>query len=186
MHPSVVLPVRKHLQNREYTCGPAALRIILETLDVHTLLPSETTIAKWCFANDKNGTDPDNMVTVLKRLEVQHTVSISASLGDIERSIRRFELCLVDYQAHDDGSKDGHYSVIFGFDETHFYIADPYKKKVAHKKEWGFRRIRKDLFEGRWHARHSDGARVIRWMIAVPLANTMLKNQEVTQLGENF
>lgn len=169
IYPSVILPVHRHLQYDEYTCGPASLRIILETLNGRETLPSEAEIAQWCLANDINGTDPDMMVRVLERLGVRHSVPDHATLSMIEQSLRRFELCLVDYQAHDDGSRDGHYSVIFGFDETHFFIADPYKKKGMRNKEWGFRRIRKDLFEKRWHARHSDGVRVTHWMVAVPL-----------------
>jgi len=168
-YPSVILPIRRHLQNEEYTCGPASLRIVLETLDGQCAIPSETELAKLCFSNEKNGTDPDAMVRVLAELGVVFDVPNQATLQTVERCIRDFNLCLVDYQAHDDGSRDGHYSVIFGFDATYFHIADPYKKKGMRNKEWGFRRIRKDLFEKRWHARHSDGVRVEHWMVSIPL-----------------
>ncbi|MDD5083671.1 MAG: C39 family peptidase [Candidatus Moranbacteria bacterium] len=168
IYPSVILPVHRHLQYEEYTCGPASLRIIVETLNGRDKLPSELEIAKLCGTNPKTGTDPDRMVSALESLGVEHVVQEQATLQTIEECIRRFQLCLVDFQAHDDGSKDGHYSVVFGFDETHFFIADPYKKKGMRNKEWGFRRIRKDLFEQRWHARHIDGVRVVHWMVAVP------------------
>ncbi len=137
IYPSVVLPVHRHLQNEEYTCGPASIRIVLETLGGKDRLPSETEIAEICLTNKKTGTDPDRMVFALTRLGVRHFVPESATLGTIEKYLRRFHLCLVDYQSHDDGSGDGHYSVIFGFDETHFLIADPYKKKGVRGKEWG-------------------------------------------------
>lgn len=173
IYPSVVLPVHRHLQNEEYTCGPASIRIVLETLGGRDRLPSETEIAEICLTNKKTGTDPDRMVSALEQLGVRHFVPESATLGTIEKYLRRFHLCLVDYQSHDDGSGDGHYSVIFGFDETHFLIADPYKKKGVRGKEWGFRKIRKDLFEKRWHARHSDGVRALHWMVVVPLADAV-------------
>lgn len=169
MYPSVVLPIRKHLQFEEHTCGPASIRIIVETLNGHDTLPSEKEITELCRTNSKTGTDPDMMVEVLSDLNIRHFLLEHATLDTIESCIRRFELCLVDYQAYDDGTGDGHYSVIFGFDETHFLVADPAKKKSAHTKEWGFRRIRKDLFEKRWHARHIDGVRALHWMVAIPL-----------------
>lgn len=168
IYPSVILPVHRHLQDEEYTCGPASIRIIVETLNGRQKLPSETEIEKLCLTNSTTGTDPDMMVNALTQLGVRHTVPENATLQTIEQCIRQFKLCLVDYQSHDDGSSDGHYSVIFGFDETHFCIADPYKKKGMRNKEWGFRRIRKDLFEKRWHARHTTGVRALHWMVAVP------------------
>jgi len=168
VYPSVILPIHRHLQHAEYTCGPASIRIIVETLNGRETLPSEAEIAELCLTNEKTGTDPDMMIQTLKHLDVPYCVPKLPTLDTIEECIRQFKLCLVDYQSHDDGSADGHYSVIFGFDTTHFFIADPYKKKGMRNKEWGFRSIRKDLFEKRWHARHIDGVRAVHWMIAVP------------------
>jgi predicted double-glycine peptidase len=168
IYSSVILPIHRHLQDAEYTCGPASIRIILETLNGRDKLPSETEVEKLCLTNSKTGTDPDRMVAALEQLDVEHFVPENATLHTIEQSIRHFQLCLVDYQAYDDGSKDGHYSVIFGFDETYFFVADPAKEKSVPKEKWGFRRIRKDLFERRWHARHIDGVRATHWMVSVP------------------
>jgi hypothetical protein len=169
-YPLVVLPIKRHLQREEYTCGPASLRILLETLQPKEILLTEAQLGVLCGTNSKTGTDPERMIQVLAELGVEHTVHESATQTTLERCLRQFALCLVDYQAHDDGSGDGHYSVIFGFDETHFFIADPYKKKGTRNKEWGFRKMRKDLFVKRWYARYDHNARVTHWLVSVPIA----------------
>lgn len=173
IYPIVILPIFRHLQEREYTCGPASLRIILETLRMHDRYPTEEELAELCGTNEKNGTDPDMMVHVLKHLGIRHDVFEDTTVANIEKHIRSFELCLVDFQAWDDGSRDGHYSVIFGFDETHLFVADPYRKRGIKHRAWGFRRIRKDLFDIRWHGRHSDARRVNRWLVSVPFVQSV-------------
>lgn len=83
--------------------------------------------------------------------------------------------------------QSGHYSVIFGFNKTHFFLSDPSKKKNPRITERGFRTVKKTLFLKRWKYKvdtkrkilflkrqkykvHEGGNTIYRWLITVPLA----------------
>jgi hypothetical protein len=112
---------------------------------------------------------------VLKRLRIQHVVHPHATIALIEDCIHKLNLCVVDYQAWGKSGREfktleaGHYSVIFGFNRTHFFVADPAKRHTRKRATWGFRLIQKDLFRKRWADREATGEKTWHWMIAVPL-----------------
>ena len=172
LYPTVILPVRRNLQDTHYDCGPASLAIILETLGRHY---TEETLMKWGHTTPQDGTTPEMLDHILNKIEVRHEIFPHASIGLVEQEIRNFNLCLIDYQAWADGGSEieevesGHYSVIFGFNETHFYLADPAKRHTKVDKEWGFRTIGKDLFAKRWYEQEENGEKTYHWMMSVPL-----------------
>lgn len=171
-YPKIVLPVRRNLQDTSYDCGPASLKIILETLGVHV---DEERLMKMGKTTPEEGTPPDKLIAILKEFGVKHEVIDHANLELIEQKIREINLLLVDYQSWGDGGSDykglntGHYSVVFGFNKTHLWIADPAKHKTQDYKKWGARKMRKDMFLERWQDREEGGTKTYRWMIAVPL-----------------
>ncbi len=173
----VVLPVRRNLQDVPYDCGPASLKIILETLGIHL---SEKELMRMCGTNFEDGTSPSEMVTALKNLHIQHEVIHPGSLNILESKVRELNLCLVDYQAWGDGGGQymglgtGHYSVVFGFNQTHIWLADPAKHHTEKQQKWGARCVRKDIFLKHWSDKEGNGRIVKRWMVAVPLVQPIL------------
>jgi ABC-type bacteriocin/lantibiotic exporter with double-glycine peptidase domain len=167
-YPTIILPVKRKIQERLYDCGPSSLIIILETLG-RTV--SEKTLMRLARTNPETGTDTKDLSRTLQKLNVYHQVHYLADRDLIESSIRNLNLCIVNYQAWGKGGRDaktlsaGHYSVIFGFNVTHFYLADPSKVQTKKRSTWGFRQIRKDLFEERWQGKDTK-----RWLLTVPLA----------------
>lgn len=168
----VILPIRKNLQDNSYDCGPASLKIIMETLGIPI---DEERLMKICQTSAEKGTQPNQLIAALKKFKIKHEVIEHASLELLERKIRGLNLCLVDFQAWGDGGADykglntGHYSVVFGFNRTHIWLADPAKHKTKDYKKWGARKMRKDMFLERWLDKEDNGARTYRWMITVPL-----------------
>lgn len=178
-YPKIILPVRRNLQDTTYDCGPACLKIILETLGIHL---SEQRLMKLCRTTPNEGTNPQNMINLLKKLKIAFEVIDHADIDLIEEKIRNLNLCIVDYQAWGDGGSEyrgldtGHYSVVFGYNKTHFWIADPAKHRTEDHKKWGTRKMRKDFFSEHWADKEEQGTQTYRWMIAVSLAQTGLRH----------
>jgi len=170
---TIILPVRRNIQDTAYDCGPASLKIILETIDREF---SEENLIKICKTTPKFGTNPQALEFALKKLEVKHETIQRASIKIVENKIRKLNLCVINYQAWGKCGQDyknletGHYSVIFGFNHEHLYIADPHKNHTEKHNEWGFRTIDKKLLCERWKDKFlSNGETTYHWMIAVPI-----------------
>lgn len=168
-----MLPVRKHLQQRPWSCGPASLRIVLHSLGLHL---GEEELIHMSDASRERGTQPAGLMRALDHLRIQYQEVEPGSLAAIERHLHAFEYVVVDYQAWGRRGHDyralltGHYSVVFGFNASHLFLADPAKKPRTGIDPWGTRSVRKDLFERRWRDRGPGGLRTHRWMLCVPLA----------------
>lgn len=171
---TTILPVRLKIQEKPYSCGAASIKIILEMLGKEV---SEGWLMRRCKTDPEEGTSAQLLKRALRKLKVKFEEFVPANLQDIEENIRSFKLCLVAYQAWARGGSElsavegGHYSIIFGFNETHFFIADPNKHKSRVHRAWGVRTMEKGLFRTRWRDKDSDKDGVLRrWLIAVPLA----------------
>ena len=177
----IILPIRKNLQDTVYDCGPASLKIIMETLGIFI---DEEKLMRICKTTPEWGTEPENIIEALKKFGIKHEVLDHASIDLVEKKIRRLNLCLVDFQAWAGGGADykgltsGHYSVIFGFNKTHVWIADPAKHRTEDYKKWGARKMRKDIFLDHWLDKKLDGTKTYRWMIAVPLCQHHLEKKK--------
>lgn len=177
-HHTVMLPVRKYLQAHPWSCGPASLKIVLDVLGLDLV---EEALIQMTGANPLRGTQPHALAAALTRLKVRHEVVETGDLDLLEARIRDFQYCIVDYQAWGTRGRDyhqlraGHYSVVFGFNLTHVFIADPAKKPRRSGDPWGARGIRKDLFRRRWRDRGPGELRTHRWMLCVPLVQPHLR-----------
>ena len=171
---TTILPVRLKIQEKPYSCGAASLKIVLEMLGKEI---SEAWLMRVCKTDPEECTTAQRLKRALKKLKVKFEEIVPATIQDIEENVRSFRLCLVAYQAWARGGSEleamegGHYSIIFGFNETHFFIADPNKRRGRVHRVWGVRTMGKGLFRTRWRDKDSDKDGVLRrWLIAVPLA----------------
>lgn len=175
-YPKVILPLRRNLQDTSYDCGPASLKIIFETLGIHI---GEEKLMKMGKTTPEKGTSPEELINILNELAIKHVVVEHATIELIEQKIRQLNLCLVDYQAWGEsgeefkGLETGHYSVIFGFDKTHLWLADPAKHHTKKQKKWGARKVRKDLFATRWDDKEESGIVTHHWMVCIPMVQTL-------------
>ncbi len=176
-HHTVILPIHRHIQSTPYSCGPASLKVVLDTLG---LTVDEHTLMAICGTTAIKGTQPAGLSRALDHLNVHHEIHERGEVSLIETKIRNLHYCIVDYQAWGRRGSDfrnlksGHYSVIFGFDRTHFFFADPAKKPTGNRKTWGVRTIRQDLFDSRWKDREPCGKFTHRWMMSIPLSQLHL------------
>lgn len=172
VHHTVLLPVRKHVQQHPWSCGPACLRIVLESLGrpMH-----ERELVRMTGACAERGAQPAGLERALERLGVRHEIVEPGSLTLVEQRLHALQFVIVDYQAWGRSGRDyhdllsGHYSVAFGYNATHLFLADPARKARLPGESWGVRSLRKDLFERRWRDRGPGGLHTHRWMLCVPL-----------------
>ncbi len=169
---TIILPVRRNIQDTNYDCGPASLKIVLETLGRSI---NEESLMKICKTKPQIGTNPSMLSEVLKKLEIEHKIYLHATIELIEEKIRELNFCVINYQAWGENGEQyknletGHYSVVFGFNKNHLFVADPSKKHTNKQSEWGFRTIHKKLLNERWEDKIPEGPYTFHWMMKIPL-----------------
>lgn len=153
MDKKLILPVSHHRQINSWSCGPSALKIVLdyykEKRDVKNLI-------KELNCSEKDGTLHRDFIKFLKKNKYSFIEKKNASLVDIEEFLQQAIPVIVDYQAH----HGGHFSVIIGRTENKFLLSDPSCDK---KYKW----INKKDFEKRWFEEDEPGTIIKRWLLAV-------------------
>ncbi|MBI4140872.1 C39 family peptidase [Candidatus Woesearchaeota archaeon] len=145
---SFQLPVGNYRQPETGLCGPAALKTIL---DSHGSAVSIDDIAQLSETNHL-GTSPKKLCAAASTLGYKVFQRMNATLDDVETYLRAGLLVLVAYQEYE-GRKppknplldEGHYVVIYGFNDKELLISDPAKETG------GYRRMPKELFFKQWH-----------------------------------
>jgi hypothetical protein len=148
----VILPVGHHRQVTPWSCGPSALKIVLDFYE-NKINPGKLISETECTTE---GTLHKGLRKILDKLGYKYIEKEKATIDDIEEFIIKGIPVIVDYQAY----HGGHFSTIIGFDENRFYISDPASDK---KYKW----IKKQDFEKRWHEEDEPGKIVNRWLLAV-------------------
>ncbi len=138
-------------QNKDYTCGPACLRMILSYYGKDY---SEKELERLLTTTQEKGTKEENLIKISKKLGFKTTSKINGTLQEIEKNLIKNIPVLIVFRSWN----EGHFSVISGFTKTHFILHDPAKKGVL-------RTIRKDLFLKRWKAKYNKKA--TRWYLAL-------------------
>jgi ABC-type bacteriocin/lantibiotic exporter with double-glycine peptidase domain len=148
----VILPVGHHRQVTPWSCGPSALKIILDYYG-NKINPKKIISSTQCTFE---GTLHKGLRNMLFGLGYKFIEKENASLDDIEELILKGMPVMVDYQAY----HGGHYSTIIGYDQNRFFISDPASDK---KYKW----INKQDFLKRWHEEDEPGKIVKKWLLAV-------------------
>ncbi len=163
------VPVKPTRQQNGYECGLSSVMTILGTLGVKVRKDS---LKKKLGTTSKHGTHPDKIKTLFQDLELEFREKHRASLNDLENKVKKRKLCLVVYQAwgsqkYYDKLESGHYSVVFGVEKDYLWLADPYVKMQKTRYGKGIRKIKKEIFEGRWKDMDYKGKIYDHWMLAI-------------------
>ena len=163
------VPVRPVRQENGYECGLASVMTILRTLGS---APRKDTLKKRLGTTRRHGTHPERIKALFKEMDLRYREKHGATLADLENRVRKQKLCLVVYQAwgsqkYYDKLESGHYSVVFGAEENYLWLADPYVRQKKSKYGKGIRKIRKEIFDGRWRDADHKGVLYDHWMLSV-------------------
>lgn len=147
-----IIPVSHYRQLTPWSCGPASLQMVLGYHgDART--HSELIEGTNCTAD---GTLTKGFRTFLNRLGYKYLEKQKARIRQLEGFVDKNIPVIVAYQAY----RDGHFSVVVGYDNKRILIADPFSSRK-------FRWIPKQDFKRRWYGEDEPGKTVRRWMLAV-------------------
>ncbi|MEK6871323.1 MAG: cysteine peptidase family C39 domain-containing protein [Nanoarchaeota archaeon] len=148
----IILPVGHHRQITSWSCGPSALKIVLDFYQVNKNI--KYLIKKTACTIE--GTLHKGFKKALKGLDMKFFEKEDATITDIKRFIQSGIPVIVDYQAY----HGGHFSVIIGYDKNKFLLSDPaYDKKC----KW----INEKNFVENWWEEDEPGKIVKKWMLVI-------------------
>lgn len=116
-----LLEVPYFSQERDYTCGPASLRMVLA---FYGRAVAEEMLAPLLGTNDVMGTERDRMSEIIKHHQLVPYERTDATLEDLRHMINNRMPVIVRHL--DDEEDSDHYSVVVGVDETHVTLNDPW------------------------------------------------------------
>ena len=148
-----VLQIGTIRQPNNYVCGPATLKLVFDFFGKKISLDEIIFVAKSTF---EGGTSPKNLIKTARKFGFKTLQKSNATITDIEKQIEKQFPVIIVYQAWG----DGHYSVIYGFNKTYFFISDPAFEK-------GYRKIKKEVLVNSWHDFDMHGKPFNQWMMVI-------------------
>jgi len=135
-----VLPVSAFRQHYPWTCGPAALKIVMDYLRYPV---SESYLARISKASKKTGTDPINMIKAARRLGFSASDKRRLTPGQVKKLISEGTPIIANYQ-YEPELGEGHYAVIIGYSRDSYILSDPASNK-------GFEIVKIKDFQKNWY-----------------------------------
>ena len=146
---AIALPIMAYRQGAPYSCGPAALKIVLEFWGTSL---SEKELMRRAKTTSKNGTDPKNLVLAAKALGYKVIWKQNWTADKVKKIILGGQLVICNFQFAPKYG-EGHYAVIIGFTKSgEFILADPAFDE-------GFRKIKINKFMKQWYELEDDTRR---------------------------
>jgi ABC-type bacteriocin/lantibiotic exporter with double-glycine peptidase domain len=112
------LTIPYHKQNKDHTCGPASLRMVLEFLGI---IKTENELEKLAETVEE-GTTPEKLSNAAKSLGLHCYIKSPSSEQEVKNIIDSGLPVIVSYFDTD----ELHYTVLVGYDENKFYFNDPW------------------------------------------------------------
>jgi predicted double-glycine peptidase len=133
-----LLEVNDDVQTTNYSCGPTALKTVLEFFG---FAEAEEDLIAEMGTTPEQGTPPEAIAAAATRRGLAAEVKVGMTLADLERAVypsgsKKPPIpVIIDIQAWREGDdlakpwsrvwESGHYVVVIGMDEDHVYIEDP-------------------------------------------------------------
>lgn len=135
-----VLPVGTYRQAFPGTCGPAALKIVMDYLRWPI---SENYLGKLAKTTLNKGTSPQDLVRAAKKLNFKAEERQHLTIDDVKKLINEGNPIICNYQYKPEFG-EGHYAVLIGYSDTDFVFSDPSENK-------GYTTIKIDEFMNQWY-----------------------------------
>jgi predicted double-glycine peptidase len=140
-------------QDKEYTCGPAAMQMALAFLGS---FHSEHGLSKALHTNAEIGTRHSAIIDEARSEGFFCYVNNNSSLEEVESYIERKLPVIVHFI--EPSSNEGHYAVVLGFTGTQIILHDPWNGPDF--------KIDKNDFSSRWHGTQNHHE-FHRWMMVI-------------------
>lgn len=139
-------------QSLTYTCGPAALQMVLRYFDQKV---GHARLVELLETNKDTGTRRRRLVEAAQAHGMYVHEHVGASLAELLWFVRQSVPVIVNYREPD--NEVGHYAVVAGFSWWRIILHDPWHGPEFRLPVWEF--------AARWHGQHKTTNR--RWMLAI-------------------
>jgi len=136
--------------------GPASLSSLLYFYGVKM---SERELASLCGSSKGYGTEPDDMLRVLKNLGFKAKAKADGTWSEIKKLVLDGTPVLVNWESDSPKPKDNHYSLVYNVTPETVHMMDP---EIG-----GYRRLGKERFMGLWHSTSISGKKSTRWYLYI-------------------
>lgn len=149
------VPVLEYRQKKDWSCGPAALKILLSSRN-HEV--SEEQLIQLTGAKPEGGVEHEGMTRAAQMLGYKVFATANATEKQVLYFLQNRIPVIVDYQ----GNIGGHYAVITGYDNGRVIFQDPREEgSLHHSMDW-------QMFQHRWYnIRYDTHERIDRWMMVI-------------------
>lgn len=159
-----MLKIRPFIQQRNITCGPASLKIVLQYYGIRV---SEAVLTKQCKTRGDYGTPLASMIRVPRRYGLRTVVKKNAStLADIRQYVEQGNPVVVNWYSNRYPPAGGHYSIVIGVTGRTLILLDPSDGKRVRIPWHEFRQLWFD-FDGDLAFQKPPLKVHWRWMMAV-------------------
>ncbi len=139
-------------QKKDYTCGPASLKMVLRFFGMNE---REDAISRNVKTNE-NGTRHMPIINFARKKGFYCFVHEGSGMNHIKHFIDQGLPVIVNYI--EPSSNEGHYSVVVGYNDNSVIMRDPWNGKEF--------KVNKDSFIERWHDSHK-GYKCSRWILVL-------------------
>jgi ATP-binding cassette subfamily B protein len=150
-------------QQRDYTCGPACLEMVLAYFGKRL---SEKELAKMARSKPHYGTMHLRMIKAANRHRFYCYVQENSSMHSIKHFLEEKLPVIVHYR--EPSGDEGHYSLIIGHSKNHFIMNDPWNGKNF--------KISYHDFKRRWFD-YQEGHKYSRWILVISKSKFSLGKQ---------
>lgn len=145
-----------HYQETDHTCGPAALKMVLEHL--WGIRVAEESLAARLGTDDFIGTRQRVLVRFIEELGLQgqerHT---DTTIADLERLLDDGYVVMVCYYLEEEATD--HYAVVQAVTRDHMVLQDPWLGPGT--------TLAREMFDAHWYSDPKVPARRDRWLLAI-------------------
>jgi ABC-type bacteriocin/lantibiotic exporter with double-glycine peptidase domain len=117
------MKVQHYKQEKEYTCGPATMRMVLKSFGITR---SEKQLSKILKTEKRQWTPFKDLAIVPKKFNLKYVEKENSSISELRKLMEqkyKIIVCHLDLQDH---IRLGHYSVVKKIDKNKIYFLDPY------------------------------------------------------------
>lgn len=147
------MELKFHKQETKWTCGPACMKIVLDSLGIKR---SEKLLAKLMKTNKIWGTRQRSFPFIAERYKLNYTVKRNSRIDFLKKLLKQEYRIIICY--HYPGNKASHYAIVKKITKEKVTLMDPW-----HGANFKFDT---DFFAEIWRSSEKYGNE-IRWLIAI-------------------
>jgi len=117
----MAVKLKYYKQKTKYTCGPAAMKMVLDSLGIKE---TEDMLSKVMKSNKIKGTSNKRFPGVAEYFKLDYVVKRRSNLKKLKWYLKKDYKIIICY--YDESTKEGHYSVIKKIGARYIYLLDPW------------------------------------------------------------